>query len=53
MLVNITIDVDSSTVAERHAEIRRLLILVDLLASGCEVVSLDEHVAGALRAATR
>jgi len=53
MLVSITIDMDSATEAERYAEIRRLLILVDLLATGSELGAYDDHVTGAVRAATR
>ena len=53
MRVSITIDTAAATDAERYAEIRRLLILVDLLAAGCELGAYDEHVTSAVRAATR
>ena len=53
MHVSITIDMDSSTDAERNAEIRRLLILADLLACGATSLWCNDHVVDALRAATR
>ena len=53
MRVSMTIDMAPSTDAERCAEIRRLLILVELLAAGREPCRWDGPVTHAVLAAPR